>query len=110
MVQLIVTRRGGPVQLYGESYGSVGISTALHYDETAFSCRITAEPVDHPAERDIRIDPQSGREYVVPSCGSDEMRIRFDLTPQRRGIFRIRRIRDFRREEQQRKTFLIIVL
>ena len=110
MVQLIVTRRGRPVRLYGESYGSVGISTTLHYDETAFSCRITTVRVNHPDERDIRIDPQSGREYVVPSCGSDEMRIRYELTPQRHGIFRIRRIRDFRHEEQQRRTFLIIVL
>ena len=81
----------------GRVYGSVGIEYRIEYDQTAF-----------------RVD--CNREYKFPEeernmlDGADDSEVTYELTPLKKGLFKIYEVEGFRGEETARKKHTIVVI
>ena len=81
----------------GRVYGSVGIEYRIEYDKTAFQVEYNCEYVYSKEDRDM-LD------------GADDSTVTYELTPLKRGIFKIYEVEGFRGEETARKKHTIVVI
>lgn len=110
MIHFILARKCSNILLSGERYGSVGIWTDLSYDKSAFTCYMKRFYGYMPHSEDFRLIPETGQTEYIPPCGSDEERIEFHLTPLKRGIFKIRKIKKFRGNIEKKDIHYVFVI
>lgn len=81
----------------GRVYGSVGIEYRIEYDKTAFHVEYHCKYVSSKEERDM-LD------------GADDSTATYELTPLKRGIFKIYEVEGFRGQETARNKHTIVVI
>ena len=93
----VIKLNGEHLTFKGRVYGSVGIEYRIEYDKTAFHVEYNCKYVSSQEER-----------YMLE--GADESTVTYELTPLKRGIFKIYEVEGFRGEETARKKHTIVVI
>ena len=81
----------------GRVYGSVGIEYRIEYDKTAFRVECNWEYDFSEEERNTL-------------CGADGSEVTYELTPLKRGLFKIYEVEGFRGEKTARKKHTVVVI
>ena len=94
----VIKLNGDHLTFKGRVHGSVGIEYRIEYDETAFQVEYNCKYV-HPV-----------KEGRIMAPGADCKIATYELTPLKRGIFKIYEVEGFRGQETVRNKHTIVVV